>query len=372
MGAGSRRGSPRGGCRRRLRRGRAVRQSLARAAVPWSPRTFRTDRAVAGADLSDLKPVYLIYGSEELLLERAEKRLRDRLAAVADLDFNLETFDGAQASADDIVNAANTMPFMSERRLVIVRDVDKMDAASLEQLAAYARDPAPFTCLVLAATKIAKNTKLYRAVAETGVAFEYAAPKRNEYASEVVRLLKERGKAIRLPAAQRLVDIVGRDLRRLDSEADKLAAFVDAAGEVTETDVVAVASESGDPSVFELTDAVGDRDTARALRLLRRLLASETPYGVHAMLARHMRALVSARALSHRGMAPEAMAPEIGMPPWQVRTVVRQAERYEPSELSAALRGLAAAEEEMKTSPTDAGLVIERWVIETAGAVTKR
>jgi DNA polymerase-3 subunit delta len=306
------------------------------------------------------------------LLERAEKRLRDRLAAVADLDFNLETFDGAAASADDIVNAANTMPFMSERRLVIVRDVDKMDAAALERLALYSRDPAPFTCLVLAGTKIAKNSKLYKAVASSGVTFEYAAPKRNEYAPEVVRLLRDRGKKIGLTAAQKLVDVVGRDLRRLDSEADKLAAFVDASPEVTEADIAAVASESGDPSIFELTDAVGERDTVRALRLLRRLMASETPYAIHAMLARHVRALVSARALADRGVPAEAMASEIGMPPWQVRTVVRQAQRYTPAELSVALRGLAAAEEEMKTSPTDVGLVIERWIVVTAGASTKR
>ncbi len=259
---------------------------------------------------------------------------------------------------------------MSDRRLVIVRDVDKMDAASLERLAGYARDPAPYTCLVLVATKMARNSKLYKAVAATGVTFEYTAPKRNEYAGEVVRLLRDRGKRIGTPAAQKLVDLVGRDLRRLDSEAGKLAAFVDAADQVTEADVAAVASASGDPSVFELTDAVGDRDTKRALRLLRRLLASETPYGIHAMLARHMRALVSARALSARGMSPDAMAPEIGMPPWQVRTVVRQAQRYEPSELADALRGLAAAEEEMKTSPTDVGLVIERWIVATAGAAT--
>jgi DNA polymerase-3 subunit delta len=117
---------------------------------------------------------------------------------------------------------------------------------------------------------------------------------------------------------------------------------------------------------------VGERDTTRAVSVLRRLLAAETPYGVLAMLTRHVRALVGARALAARGVAPEAMAPEIGMPPWQVRSVVRQAERYTPAELSAALRGLAAAEEEMKTSPTDAGLVIERWIITTAGAVGTR
>jgi DNA polymerase-3 subunit delta len=282
----------------------------------------------------------------------------------------MDVFDGAASSSDDILNAANTMPFMSERRLVVVHDADKLDAASTEKVALYAKDPAPFTCLVMVATKVAKNTKLYKAFAASGVVFEYAAPKRSEYAGEVVRLFKERGRSIAMPAAQRLVDIVGRDLRRLDLEADKLHAFVAEGRPIAEADVVAVASESGESSIFELTDAVGDRDVLRALQILRRLLGSETPLGIHAMLGRHVRALIGARALSSRGMAPEAMAPEIGMPPWQVRNVVRQSQRYSPAELSSALRGLAAAEEEMKTSPTDAGLVIERWIIATAGAVT--
>ena len=324
---------------------------------------------MASADLGDLKPVYLIYGSEPLLLERAERRLRDRLAAVADLDFNLDVFDGGSVSADDVLNAANTMPFMSDRRLVIVKDVDKMDATSTERMTEYAKDPAPYTCLVLVATKVAKNTRLYKAVAASGVAFEYAAPKRNEYAGEVVRLLRERGRRISPAAAQMLVDIVGRDLRRLDSEADKLIAFADGADSISESDVRMVAANSGETSVFELTDAVGDRDTTRSIRLLGRLLASETPLMVHAMLARHVRAMIGARALSDRGMSHEAMAPEIGMPPWQVRNVARQAQRFSGIELARALRGLAAAEEEMKTSPTDAGLVIERWIISTAGAV---
>jgi DNA polymerase-3 subunit delta len=324
---------------------------------------------MATADLSDLKPVYLIYGSEQLLLERAEKRLRDRLAAVADLDFNMETFNGDSSSVEDVLNAANTMPFMSDRRLVVVRDVDKMDAAALEALAAYAKDPAPYTCLVLVATKVAKNSKLYRAVAATGVAFEYAAPKRSEYPGEVVKLLRTHGKRIGLPAAERLVDAVGRDLRRLAVEADKLASYVGEADEVTAADVAAAASAGGTASVFELTDAVGDRDAERALRVLRRVVdGGESPLGVEAMLARHVRALIGAKALAARGMTAEAMTQELGMAPWQARNAARQASRYEPTELSAALRGLAAAEEEMKTSPTDAGLVLERWIISTARA----
>ena len=258
---------------------------------------------------------------------------------------------------------------MSDRRLVVVREVDKLDAAGLEALARYAQDPAPYTCLVLVATKIAKNSKLYRAVAATGVTYEYAAPKRSEYPSEAVKLLRVRGKRIALPAAQALVDLVGRDLRRLDTEADKLTAYVGDAAEVSAEDVAAVASAGGSASVFELNDAVGDRDTAKALRVARRLLGGgESALGLQAMLARHVRALIGANALAARGIVPDAMAPELGMAPWQARNAARQASRYEPAELNAAMRGLAAAEEEMKTSPTDAGLVIERWIVSTTSA----
>lgn len=328
---------------------------------------------MAVGELHDLKPVYLIYGSEELLLERAARRLRDRLAAVADLDFNMETFDGGSASADEIVNAANTMPFMSERRLVIVRDVEKMDSAALETLAAYSRDPAPYTCLVLIAAKIAKNSKLYRAVSATGVAFEYAAPKRAEYAAEVVKLLKERGKKISSADAQTVVDLVGRDLRRLDAEADKMAAYAGSEERITAADVAQVVAAGAATSVFELTDAVGDRDAHRALVLLGRLLeGGESALGVHAMLVRHVRALVGARALASRGMSPDAMAPEIGMAPWLARAATRQASRYDPVDLARALAALADAEEQMKTSSADAGLVLERWIISTAGTVARR
>ncbi len=325
---------------------------------------------MASADLGDLKPVYLIYGSEELLLERAVKRLRDRLAAVADLDFNLEAFDGSSTSADAIIGAANTMPFMSDRRLVIVHAVDKLEASDLESLAAYARDPAPSTCLVLVATKIARNSKLYRAVAANGVAYEYAAPKRSEYAGEVVKMLQSRGKRISHSAAQVLVERVGRDLLRLDTEAGKLAAYVGDTGVISEEDVSQAVAAGAAASVFELTDAVGERDTRLALQLLVRLMdGGESPLGIHAMLTRHVRALVGARALAVRGMGPEAMAAELGMAPWLARNAAHQASHFEPAELARAIAALADAEEQMKTSAADAGLVLERWIVAAAGAV---
>ncbi len=320
---------------------------------------------MASTDLAELKSVYLIHGSEDVLLDRAVKRLRDRVAAVADLDFNMDTFEAEESSVDDILTAANTMPFMSDKRLVVVRGVERLTAEQSEPLVAYAKDPAPYTCLVLVAAKVNKNTRLYRAVAALGGAFEYAAPKRGEYPAEVTRALKEAGKTISGEAAQAVIALVGRDLRRIEAEAGKLAAYVGERDEVALSDVEAVTAKGASASVFDYLDAVGSRDVGKALRLLKDLLGSgESPVGVHAMTVRHVRALIGARALTDRGESPDRMAPRLGMPPWLARNVAAQASRWERGELSRALRDAAAADAEMKTSPVDAGLVLQRWVVE--------
>jgi DNA polymerase-3 subunit delta len=315
------------------------------------------------ADLSDLKPVYLIHGSEELLLDRAVRRLKDRLASVADLDFNMETFDGEAVDVGDIVNAANTMPFMSDRRLVVVRDVDKMQTADLGVLADYAKDPAPFTALVLVATKINRGSRLYKAVDSLGGVAEYAAPKRGEYPAEVTRLFAEHGKQAAGDAARALVEAVGRDLRRLDTEVDKLVAYVGTRERVTAADVAAVVT-AGAVSVFEFTDAMGSRDTGVAIAKFRRnLAAGESVHGLLALAVRHVRALLGARALMDRRVRTDEMAPMLSLPPWQVRKVVEQAAGFAPEELSRALRDAAAVEAELKSGAVDGAVVVERWVV---------
>lgn len=315
------------------------------------------------ADLSDLKPVYLIHGSEELLLERAVRRLKDRLAKVADLDFNMETFDGDAVTADEIVNAANTMPFMSDRRLVVVRGVDKMPPAEQGALADYAKDPALFTALVLVASKVNRGSRLYKAVDALGGVAEYAAPKRGEYPAEATRLFAEHGKQAASDAARALVEAVGRDLRRLDTEVDKVVAYVGDGQSVTVDDIAAVVT-AGAPSVFEFTDAIGSRDTGMAVAKLRRLIAAgESVHGLLAMAVRHVRGLLGARALIDRRVRTDEMAPMLSMAPWQVRNVVSQAANFTPQELSRALRDAATVEAELKSGAMDGLVVLERWVV---------
>lgn len=315
--------------------------------------------------LEDLKPVYLIYGEEELLLERALHRLRARIGEVADLTFNYEAFDGENADPGDVIAAANTLPFASERRLVVVTDVQKMNAAAQGQLAAYAADPSPSTCLVLVASKLRKDSKLLKAVTAIGGAAEYKAPRRHEYPGWVVEHFASRGRTLTRDGAETLVRSVGRDLRRLVTEADKIIAFVGERTQISPEDVVSVVAETAPVSVFEFLDAVGARECGRALELLDDLIrGGEEVHGIHAMTMRHLRTLTSVNALLDRGADTRMIMREVGMADWQLRNVTPQARRFEPGELSAALRSAAELEARMKSGRGEPRLLFERWLVE--------
>lgn len=326
---------------------------------------------MSGSDITDLKAVYLIHGTEEFLLEQAIERLTGKFAAVADLDFNRTVFDGETASPMEILTAANMLPSMAERRLVVVRRADRMTSADLGLLADYAADPSPTTTLVLVAGKIARNMRIYKAVDALGGVAEYKSPAHREYPRVVVEMFADRGKRIGLDGAEALVRAVGRDLRRLSVEIEKVISYTGDSPALSPKDIEEVTSSSAPTTVFALLDALGARDCGSALRTLAKLVESgESIHGIHAMSVRHVRNLISARALLERdggGSVTTLLSAEAGVREWQARALVAQARRFSVRELAGALRSAAAGEAEMKTS-REPRLVFELWILELCGA----
>jgi DNA polymerase-3 subunit delta len=324
--------------------------------------------SVMAKQLTEYKPVYLIVGDQDLLLDQAVEALKSSVAEVADLDFNLETFDGESASADNVVAACNTLPFVSERRLVIVRGVDKMSKHNAEALVRYAEDPSPTTILALVAKKLAKNTRLFKVVDKLGGVIERKTPEAREFPRAVQEMFARMGKRISLEGAEYLVSAVGRDLQRLTVEVGKTVSYVGPRIDIGLADVEEVASTTARASVYELGTALGNRDCATALRLLNRLVGDgESVFGLHALALRQLRDLLSARALIDRGEdSQDDLAQALGRPAWQMRNLGRQARRFSAGELVGLLRAAAAMEAEMKTS-RDPRLAFERWIVRVCG-----
>ena len=284
----------------------------------------------------------------------------------------MDVFEGETASADDIVAASNTLPFMSERRLVVVHSADRIGSDGMATLAAYVEDPSPATVLVLSAAKTDRRTRLFKAAERSGTVAEYAAPRRSDYARLVAGVFTERGGSVSLAGAQIVVDVVGYDLRRLSSEIDKVVAF-SAGATLSDDEIVAVVAKTAPVSVFTAMDSIGSRDLPSALRAVRELIGQgESPLRLAMMATRHVRNLLRVKALTERGAHPGETQRLMRMRDWQVRNLATQARRFETRELVSALRSAAHTEAEMKTSPVDPGLVLERWIAAACGVTPSR
>ncbi|NTU72548.1 MAG: DNA polymerase III subunit delta, partial [Coriobacteriia bacterium] len=266
------------------------------------------------------------------------------------------------------VVACNTQPFASEYRLVMVRNVEKLSKDAADAITAYAADPAPSCVLALSGAKLAKNTRLYKAVDKLGGVLERKTPKGAEFVRGVVSLAADRGKSMSLDVAEEFVAATGEDLRKVSAEIDKLIAYIGERDTITRVDIEAVVANTAKAKVWDFAEALADRDCRRALKLSSTLIGDgESVFGLHAVAMRSLRDLMAARALADRGQGSAAdLARALGRPDWQLKRLPRQARAFTGEELVDLLRAAADAEREMKTS-RDARLALERWIVKVCG-----
>ncbi|MCX8008006.1 MAG: DNA polymerase III subunit delta [Coriobacteriia bacterium] len=322
---------------------------------------------MAVSSVDELKPVYLIHGKDGYLLDAAVRRLKAMFEAVDPAGMDIDVFDAKECAVEEVVAAANTLPFVSPRRLVVVKNLDAIPASEHPPLVAYVEAPAAHTCLVLVSTRLARNTRLYKALESGGAVAEYTAPRRAEMASWIAKLVASKGKSIEREACDELIAATGGDLRLLDAEVDKLVAYLGEREVVRAEDVSRLVTPST-PPVWTFYDAVAARDAGAALGVLQRLVAEgEEPHVLLAGCVRRIRQVMAARSLSDRGEPVHSIQRELAVADWQAKRLARDAARFRQDELVSALRLAADAEANMKTSQGVAGLVLERWVLDVCG-----
>ena len=314
-----------------------------------------------------LLPVYLIVGEDALKRDTVMKRLRARLSSMGDLSFNADEFDGETAQGGDIVTACNTVPFASPVRLVEVRAVDKLKKADAEQLVSYLGSPNGSTVLALVAEKLAKNTRLYKAVAACGktAVIDCAPLKRYELPRTVRSMAVTHGVTLTEGAAVKLVDLVGEDTVHLDSELKKIALAHRGTDAVNEHEIVDMVSRTAEVKPWEFVDAFAARDVRKFLLYLGRM-DSVSPHALLAMCTTRLRELVCARSMADRGN-PRGVAAALKAPDWRVKNHVNWARGFTAAELRRAIISSRDTERAMKSGADPRSAFLD-WVL----AVTAR
>ena len=313
---------------------------------------------------NSLLAAYLAVGEDALKREAVITRLRARLAKLGDLSFNADDFDGETAEGAAIVAACNTMPFASPVRLVYVRNVEKLKKADSEEIVAYLGSPSEFTVLALEAEKLAKNTRLYKAVAGLGAkaVIDCAPPKSWELPRRVRAMATGHGFALTEGGASALVELVGENTVHLNNELKKIALAHGGSDTVGEREVRALVARTSEVKPWDFTDAFAARNLPKCLSLLS-VMESASPHALIAMCASRIRELMAAQSMARRGN-PKGVAQALKLPDWRVKNHGAWARNFTAAELRAALVSSRDAERAMK-SGSDADEVFYTWLVET-------
>ena len=315
--------------------------------------------------MADLLPAYLIVGADELKRDAAVRRLRSHVPADM-ADFNLDELDGASLEEPgQLISSAQTMPFCADFRLVIVNGAGELAKPVSEAVVSYLADPNPQCVLCLVAEKLAKNTRLYKAVAKVGPhsGIDCAPLQRWELPPYVVKLAQKRGLSMDNAAAQELVERVGESTVALDNQIATLAQLVGDAGRITLADVEANVAQIAEVSPWAFADAVCERNAPRAMEMLNLMKAPSLVF-LHSVLVARLRELICAKSLDARGAA-SGLARELGRQSWQVKNHVRWSRAFGEEELVELLGQAAVCERALKGSQ-DSEAAFARFVLAMA------
>jgi DNA polymerase-3 subunit delta len=314
---------------------------------------------------NELKPVYLLHGSDRPKIARAVRRLRDRIGHDSTEHLNARETDGP-----DAVAACNAMGlFVGEGRLVIIDEVERWKAADVKEVTAYLASPAPDTVLALVAEALKADSALVKAVAKAGQVLNYEVTKRKlpEWVAEQFGRFGARADA---DACRALIDIVGDDLDELTTEIDKLATW--AAGEqVTVRDVERMAAGRAETAIFALTDAWGRRDVGAVLRAAEEIMErshrarSGELMRIIGSLVGHVGRVRRCQRLADEGVRAKDAASKLKMHPFAAEKAFAQAANFSAEELGDALIRLSELDAAAKGgSRLPADLELERALVD--------
>ena len=306
----------------------------------------------------EFRPVYYFHGDDDFLKDLRVRELVEAAVEASTRDFNLEQRRGGDLDAETLDSLLSTPPMLAERRVVVIREPEKLKKDARRLLDAYLARPAGDMVLLLVSPS---GVKAERGIDERAMTVEFPpltgdrVPKWVVYQAETVL-----GRTITPQAVSLLVEAVGSDLHQLAMELEKLASY--ATDMIDEAAVAAVVGVRRGESLGDLLDAVAARDAGTAMRLIGGVLQQPKMNAV--LLGMHLTtqtlALAYAEAARSRGVSSRALYPELmallketgAFPgrPWgeAVNAWARYSERWSAADLDAALSALLLADEAFK------------------------
>ena len=276
---------------------------------------------------------YLLFGAETYLLKDYETALEKALLPEGTEMMNHDIFEEKRATAAAIMDAAETFPFLNEKRLVTVKNSEFFQKGGRkeegEKLKEFLADIPESTCLLFIEEKVEKTSALYKAVVKHGQAVEFKKLTEKDLGTWIKKLCNDNQKQMSESVLGLFLQTVDRDMENMEGELLKLIAYKGEESEIKAEDIRAVCTVSLEARVFDLVKAVAEKRPEKAVQIYRTLLSmKESPYMVLSLITRQFRFILETKLLSESGMTNETIAAKLEIRDFAVKEYLRQSKRF--------------------------------------------
>lgn len=329
-------------------------------------------------------PLYVLYGTETYLIEEMVRHMKiNALSGNAD-DFNYAVFDLEQVPVESMLQEAETLPFMGDRRLVIGQNAWFLTGAkakkevshNLDALAAYTESPSDSSVVVLTVlhSKLDERKKLVKQLKKCGTVMNFKGLGTAQLRAWIKRKVSQYGAMIDSAAVEKLVQQTGNDLRLIHQECVKLATYVGEGGTITIQHVGVMVPRALEEDIFKLVDYMGKMKIEGALGVFYDLIKKrEEPLKILSLIARQFRIMLQVKEMSLRGYSQKQTASALGLHPYAVKIAAEQGKQFSDKQLGALLLEAKKTDYAIKSGQKDKTLAIEWYLLRTvdiAGATS--
>lgn len=311
--------------------------------------------------LSQFKPVYLLYGTENYLKRLYKDKLKTAILPGED-DMNYSYFEGKGVDTVKVKEAAETLPFFNDKRLIIIENSGLFK--NQNDLADYIKQIPETTHIIFVEAEIDKRNRLYKAVKDNGTISEMNAMDEANLKLWIASLLKQDQKKITEETILYLLSKTGTDMDNISNEIEKLVCYSGEREIITIQDIEEVCTAQISGKIFQMVEAIGNKKQKQALELYYDLLAlKEKPMSIMYLISRQFNILLQVKSLLALGFQNNRIAEKTGLMPFTITKYVSQCRNYTEKTLKEALTSCIDTEEQVKTGRMQDTIAVELIIV---------
>jgi len=308
--------------------------------------------------------VYVLCGDESFLVEESVKLLKSKVIDESSVDFNYSTFVAGETSGADVRDAVEMLPMMGQRRMVLLRSAESLKEKDWEALYDVIDRPVDSTVFVVACESLDKRRKPYKKLSKNSVWVDLQRPYENQVPHWIEYLCYQQNLKISREAVSLLLQFVGSNLTELNSEIQKLSSYIGDRDQILDEDVLKVVSRSRVDRIFDLTDAIGLRDKAKALTVLANLLdGGQSEIGAVALLNRHFRILSQLKVFAPQGLSGGKLCSKVGIPQFLLNNYLSQSKVWSDKKITQIFSLLTLTDRALKSSQIAGHIWLENLIL---------